>query len=249
MFNLLFVDDDPLIAESFRDILDWERMSLNAPYIAYSYAQALQIFADTRIDILVSDIEMFGNNGLDLVEWTSRHYPRTLCCFLTCHARFDYAQRAIQLETHGYLLKPIDEEELEELLAKFVTKLKRMKNSAPAEKDPGQSSLVRSAVSYIKMNLCKTINREAISQELHISGGRLSRIFNQEVGMSISEYITECRVERAMDLLAATNLTITEIGAQVGYNYPAYFTKAFRDKVGLTPHQYRNTPNRNNNQL
>lgn len=245
MYNLMFVDDDVLIAESVRDILDWGCLSLNAPFIAYSFEQALGVFAHEHIDILISDIEMFGHSGLDLVEWTKQNHPKTMCCFLTCHARFDYAQQAIQLGTHGYLLKPLDEVALEKLLTSCVTHLDKSLKHVYTDDEAERPYIVQQAVRYIHQNLSDAINREILSQELHISESNLSRIFNREIGMSISEYISECRMKRAMELLATTNLTVTKICNQIGYNYPAYFTKAFREKTGQTPHQFRDA-SRNN---
>jgi len=239
MYNLLFVDDDILIADSLQYILDWERVSLNAPYITYSYDQARQIFTHTPIHIIISDIEMRGHSGLDLMEWTKRNHPQTLRGFLTCHARFEYAQRAIKLGAFGYLLKPIDEAELEEFLSECVGLLDHKGESDVVYEKTGWSRLVRMAVSYIRQNLSNPITREIISRELHVSESSLSRIFSREIGMPITEYITDCRIKQAMRLLTNSDDSITEICAKVGYNYPAYFTKIFREKTGKSPHQYR----------
>ena len=89
MYNLLFVDDDQWIAESMRTILNWEDFSLNPPYIAYGMEQAQEIFQKVPIHIMISDIEMLGYSGFELLAWVHEHYPDTLTAFLTCHARFE----------------------------------------------------------------------------------------------------------------------------------------------------------------
>ncbi|MCL2164980.1 MAG: helix-turn-helix domain-containing protein [Oscillospiraceae bacterium] len=242
MNSLLFVDDDIFILESVLTILDWKRLSFGVPYTASSYEQAIEVFDRTQIDILVSDIEMLGYSGIDLISWARRNRPRTLCCFLTCHAQFSYAQRAIELGAVGYLLKPINAADLEELLSNCVSKLTQTeKPIVPADKQAELSSFVQLAISYINRNYAGAINREMLSQELCVSERKLTQFFNQEVGMSITDYITECRLTCAIDLLTSTNLTITEISERVGYNYPAHFAKTFREKTGKTPHQFRVT--------
>ena len=241
MYNLLFVDDDALILERVQKIVDWKNLTLNTPYTASSYDQAIDVFDRKQIDILVSDIEMLGHNGLELMAWVRCNYPRTLCCFLTCHAQFDYAQRAIQLGATGYLLKPINAADLEELLSNCVLQLTQAgRPFITADKQAGLSGIVQLAISFIDKNYSSAINRECISQELCVSERKLTQLFNQEIGMSITDYITECRMKRAMDLLISSSLTITEVSSQVGYNFPAHFAKTFREKTGKTPNQFRN---------
>lgn len=239
MYNLLFVDDDQWIAESMRNILDWEKYSLNPPYIAYGMEQAQEIFHKVPIHIMVSDIEMLGYSGFELLEWVHENYPRTVSSFLTCHARFDFAQKAIKLGIFGYLLKPVNERELAELLQSSV---KSLMPQNPAGQKPDTKKLperIEKVVAYINDNLANPITRESICRELYISESYLSRTFTKEMGMTLFDYITECRVSRAKELLSTTDLTVTNICTQVGYNYAAYFTKIFKEKTGMTPNQYR----------
>jgi AraC-like DNA-binding protein len=76
---------------------------------------------------------------------------------------------------------------------------------------------------------------------LHVSKSKLFRAFSRETGMSVMDYIAECRMKKAMDFLANTDKTVSEICAQVGYNYPAHFAKMFREKTGKSPLQFRNS--------
>lgn len=239
MYNLLFVDDDQWIAESMRTILNWEDFSLNPPYIAYGIEQAQEIFQKVPIHIMISDIEMLGYSGFELLAWVHEHYPDTLTAFLTCHARFDFAQKAIRLGVFGYLLKPVNEQELADLLRSCIQRLKPPKEETeetPARQIPKRMEKI---VDYINKNLANPITRESICRELYISESYLSRTFTKEMGMTLVDYITECRINKAKELLRTTDLTVTNICTQVGYNYAAYFTKIFKEKTGMTPNQYR----------
>lgn len=255
-YNLLFVDDDQWIAESMRDILNWEDFSINSPYIAYGMEQAQEIFEKVPVHIIISDIEMLGYNGFELLEWVHNTYPKTLTAFLSCHARFDFAQKAIRLGIFGYLLKPVREQELAELLRSCVQELEKRrvidpgntKCEFPAGESSGSNSTdtthvyperIQKVIQYIQENLANQISRETICQELFISESYLSRTFTKEVGMTLIDYITECRISRAKELLRTTDESVTNICMQVGYNYAAYFTKIFKEKTGVTPNQYR----------
>lgn len=98
---------------------------------------------------------------------------------------------------------------------------------------------IQKVIDYIHENLANQISRETICQELFISESYLSRTFTKEVGMTLIDYITECRITRAKELLRTTEESVTNICTQVGYNYAAYFTKIFKEKTGITPNQYR----------
>lgn len=239
MYNLLFVDDDQWIAESMRTLLTWENYLLNPPYIAYSMEQAQEIFRKIPIHILISDIEMVGQSGFDLLKWVHDCYPDTLSGFLTCHARFDFAQRAIKLGVFGYLLKPVNENELADLLQSCIQVLEPKKPPAETVASVLPSARIQKILDYINQNIGNPISRESICRELYISENYLSRTFTKEMGMTLVDYITECRINKAKELLRTTDLTVTNICTQVGYNYAAYFTKIFKEKTGMTPNQYR----------
>jgi two-component system response regulator YesN len=59
------------------------------------------------------------------------------------------------------------------------------------------------------------------------------------MGITIVDYLTSVRIERAKQLLLATDQNCTEICFEVGYNNQSYFTRTFKDLVGMTPRQFR----------
>jgi two-component system response regulator YesN len=110
--NLLIVDDEYYSVENLRNKLDWKSMDFDQAFCAYSMQQAQTVFADHVIDVLLCDIEMPHGSGLELLQWVREQNYKTECIFLTCFAKFDYAARALQLESSDYLLKPVEEAEL-----------------------------------------------------------------------------------------------------------------------------------------
>lgn len=236
MYKLMFVDDDVLMTDSFLPMLNWQRLQLDPPLIANHYDQAVAMLSQTKVDILISDIEMFGKNGFELIAWCRKNCPETICIFLTCHARFDFAKRAIHLGVADYLLKPVQPSELQQLLQRCID---RLSNRSDSMEEKTYSEVVQQAMNYIQEHLSEVISRESLCSTLFVSERHLSRLFQQELGLSLTDYITACRIDRAKELLSGSQLSITDVSAQVGFNYPAYFTKVFRDKTGVTPVQYR----------
>lgn len=127
MLNLLIVDDEPLAVRGVKSAIPWEKIGVSSIYEANHADKAKEIFAATKIDIMLCDIEMPQESGLELLSWVKNHYPETETVFLTCHADFSFAKQAIQLGSLDYLLKPIPPEDLEAAMNKVVDKIRREK--------------------------------------------------------------------------------------------------------------------------
>lgn len=92
---------------------------------------------------------------------------------------------------------------------------------------------------YINHNLSEDLNRNQIAAQVYMSPDYVSRVFRQQFGIQLSEYITEKRMAEARNLLAGTNLPVAEVAYKVGYNNVAYFIRVFRIRNKITPVQYR----------
>ena len=88
------------------------------------------LICENQIDILMTDIEMPGENGLQLLHWVSENYPDIVCILLTSHADFSYAQESIKLGCFDYVVQPAPYQEIEDALltcnCKVHTELKKI---------------------------------------------------------------------------------------------------------------------------
>ncbi|UXR78586.1 AraC family transcriptional regulator [Staphylococcus sp. IVB6227] len=101
------------------------------------------------------------------------------------------------------------------------------------------SSAISKTIQYIEMHIDQPILLEQLAENVSLAPAYLSRLFNKEVGQSISKYILILRLETACNLLKTTSMHIDEIAQYVGFNQQSYFTKCFRFHYGQTPSQYR----------
>ena len=74
---------------------------------------------------------------------------------------------------------------------------------------------------------------------VNLSSSRLGHLFKTETGISLDSYLTEVRMEKAADLLVSTDMQIKEIAAIVGYRQVPSLDRAFRNRFGLSPADYR----------
>lgn len=115
--RLLLVDDQREITESLKKSIDWASAGIDEVRTAASSKEAKLIMVNTEIDILLTDIEMPGESGLELFKWTRERYPDIIGIFLTSHADFSYAQEAIRIGGFDYILQPARYQEVASVVA------------------------------------------------------------------------------------------------------------------------------------
>jgi len=103
-------------------------------------------------------------------------------------------------------------------------------------------SPVIDAVTYIHSNYRTKINIGDLAAYVKVSPFHFSRIFKKETGYSPYEYIIKTRIDHAKTLLRQTRLSIKQIAYEVGFESESNFVNIFRQKVCLTPNDFRNTP-------
>lgn len=101
------------------------------------------------------------------------------------------------------------------------------------------SNLVYQAKLFIIDNLSKSMTLKDIADHLHISERHLSRLFNQELGQSITTFIRKERIRKAGILLSDSNIPIKDIAEQTGFSSVHYFTNVFSSEMDMPPGQFR----------
>lgn len=128
--NLLIVNDEQLTAETMKKDMDWASYGISEVYTAYDTEAARACIAEHPVDILLCDIEMPGENGLGLLRWVREQEKEIECIFLTCHAKFAYAQEAISLGCQDYILIPARYEDIGEKIRKVVDRIRGKRDTA-----------------------------------------------------------------------------------------------------------------------
>ena len=105
--------------------------------------------------------------------------------------------------------------------------------------DPSISKPIRSCCDYIQTHLGEKISASTLANRVGYTDYYLSRLFKQQVGMSIDQYIRTMRVERAKFLLSTTQESIQDISDQLGFSNRNYFTQIFTQTEGVSPAAYR----------
>jgi YesN/AraC family two-component response regulator len=128
--TILCVDDEPEVLEGLRRTLRREPYRL---LTATSAGEALHLIATESVDVIVSDIDMPGTNGLELVARIRREHPEIVRLLLTGDASLEAALNAInQGEVHRFLTKPWDKDQLRRTLHDAIDRLDELRRAATA---------------------------------------------------------------------------------------------------------------------
>lgn len=126
MYKVMIVDDEPVIVQGLTRIIDWNKWDCEVVATAESAQEGLRMIQKSRPDILFSDINMPGLDGLSMIAAMKSEFEQMQVTILTGYRDFDYAQRAIRLGVTRFLLKPSKIDEIEEAIAAMIEKLKEL---------------------------------------------------------------------------------------------------------------------------
>ena len=113
-----------------------------------------------------------------------------------------------------------------------IVNKKKIKSSVENER-------IKAMISYIQANYPYKLTVEDIAASANISDRVCYRCFMRNIGMTPVEYLLQCRIRAAEDLLTGTSKSITEISTLVGFNNGSYFGKAFQAILHCSPKEYR----------
>lgn len=104
---------------------------------------------------------------------------------------------------------------------------------------PHTGALVKKAILYLNENSSQQIVRWKLADSVHVSEDYLTRVFHQEIGLSLWEYLNRYRIFLATRMLLETNKTIYEIAETTGFQDQAYFCRVFKKIYGIPPGKVR----------
>lgn len=96
-------------------------------------------------------------------------------------------------------------------------------------------------LAFLREHYPESITLDQISSRIHMSEGECCRLFKSTYGCSIFTYLTDYRLQESILLLSDRSLSVSRIAELCGFNSTSYYIKRFREKVGVSPLQYRNT--------
>lgn len=137
MYKVLLVDDEVFVRKGLRNLIDWEALGYSVAGEAENGEEALAAITETDPDLVITDIRMPVLDGLELIRCVKEEGKRNPTFIIVSgYHDFKYAQQALRYGVHDYVLKPIDEVELENTLQKLSSGLGLKKLARRSKEKP-----------------------------------------------------------------------------------------------------------------
>lgn len=256
MLKVLVVEDEAIIRKGLIYTFDWMSSGCTVIGEAEDGHTGLKMIEELLPDIVIADIRMPGIDGLEMIESASKTH--SFCSILlTSYSMFQYAKKAVTLKVFEYLLKPVDEQKLEETLKKAGKQIEQTRILSSLEKnmrhnlftDPDiflrrdlkLNYYVEQALRLIKNNYNEKLNISKIAEDMGVSKSYLSRKFKQHTSHTFVELLNQYRVKNAIKILEQGNVRISEVATQVGFSEYKHFSNVFRRYVGMACTDFLNS--------
>jgi len=266
MRSLFIVDDEEWVRKLLKRLVPWKDLDLVLAGEASGGSQALALCAATRPSIVLTDIRMPGLDGIALMRGLKETSPSSLIVVISGFGDFDYAREALRYGAAAYLLKPVDEDELHDVLVATLERIEkaetvrrnrksayaelrrlrsaaaRINQDAPGADRPLPALLSDRAAAIIASDLSVQRTLESVAEELGVTARHLSKVFKNEKSVGFSEFSTAIRVGKARELLLVPSLRISDVAALLGYADSHYFSRVFKLRIGASPESFRSRP-------
>ncbi|MCL2865435.1 MAG: response regulator [Lachnospiraceae bacterium] len=174
-WKILIADDEIRISMLIKTLVDWDKLGCICVGMADNGETAYQMIHEEKPDIVITDIRMPKCNGLELVQKTKEVYPDIKFVIISGYKEFEYARKALQYGVSHYLLKPIQEAELNKVLHVLVGELKQ--EHLAIEKLEEIHETVSISRQIIKSNILESI----INQEKEHNTKSLEEEYNLDI--------------------------------------------------------------------
>ena len=200
--NILLVDDDVNVLESLQFGVAYSSLGIEKIYVAENAADAKKILKNVPIHIMVTDIEMPNESGIELLKWTKTQNLDVVTIFCTCYADFNYAKKAVELQCFDYYLKPISFDDFEKIISRAVEKVRqesRKKTYYQYEEEERFQNLTSTMSEFIIKNVVTEIFSDMCNMETIVKYGEdtyviVTRNLKENAEMVLKKLIMQCDI-------------------------------------------------------
>jgi len=254
MFDAIIADFDSKNLNDLNSIISRKGSGFTVKAKLSDGIKVLEYITSNKVDIILTEIDMPGLNGVDLLKEIKNKKLNICVIGLSEQENFNYARQGIIYGAFDYIKKPLLKRELLESLrraAEYLSNKKALEKKYICNDIDiwtgdeyylnHPNNLIRNVCEYIILNFNLDITLKTISKQFYISPNYFSYLFKEQTGENFHDYLLKVKIEKAKILLTETNYKAYEVSHIIGYSEPAYFSKLFRKYTGNNPTEYRKT--------
>lgn len=251
MLRVLIVEDEDIIRKGIAYTMDWMSMGCVIVGEASNGKEGIEKILELEPDIVLADIMMPYVDGIEMIRQTKDkvHYKSVI---LTSYAEFSYAKQAIDLKVSDYLMKPVEEEDIRQVVDKIAAELQKEKeiellyekqNTGMDMKEyyvraETESPYITQMLKITEDHFADKISVESIAEELGVSASYLSRKFKNATGLTYLDFLNKYRVQQAIKLLETGKYKIYEVSDMTGFTDYKHFNTVFKRYTNQAPSEF-----------
>jgi len=252
MYKIVIADDEPIIREGMQNFIEWSRFNCTVCGLASNGEEAYQMISEIKPHVAFLDLKMPVMNGIEVIAKGRKVSPHTKFIITSGYSDFNMARDAMKLGVTYYLLKPFSSVEIEEALTDslsyFISEdeqnvIWKSVKSREVDVKQGEENVITKVCRYVNENLNDpNLTLSIVAKEVaFMNASYFGRLFKKVTGFFYTQYVMNCRLEKAKQILTDTDYKICDVASMVGFgDSEKYFGQAFKRYTGMTPGEYRN---------
>lgn len=250
MYKVLLVEDDTALRFIYSKMKTWSECGFEISAEATNGKQALEILESQSFDMIFTDIRMPFVDGIEMLRKLSEKGNTIPVVFASSYDEFEYARQGLILGAFDYLLKPVEQKKLAEVLSRAKERIDEINNKgkiAPVVAEIveklgilfDENKFTTQVILYFSEHYRELFTVDDIADAHGYSKDYFSKLFKQNFGITFHEFHSRVKIGYAVELLRTGNYKAYEISDILGYASVDYFTKVFKEITGTTPSKYK----------
>ena len=237
MYKVYVVDDDPVILDEIVNTVPWLDNGFEIIGSNMSPTSAIDEIKRLRPDVVFSDLKMPDMDGVDMMKALKDSDIVCEYVMLSAFDSFEDSRRFFRLEGFDYLLKPLQQQEVQIVLERLALRLAKKARPEP-ESDSNMTPAFAELVQYLNANYTQKHTLDSLSRQFNLGANYICNLFSRHLNTTLTRYITELRMKAALQMMQVPGKAYKEIAIDCGYSDYYYFCKVFKEFYGASPTGY-----------
>ena len=238
VLDMIIVDDEAFMRENLRDLFPWDDLGYRVTAVFSNGQEALKSLKNKPVHVVLTDIQMPGMNGIELLRQIRHNKISAQVVFLSAYSDFEYARQGILYGAVDYLTKPVRYQELVDLFSQLHTSIAEKQDDSHPSPSSREESMPAMISAYIRQH-SSDASLDACAAYMGCESAAVSAFLKQYCGMNFVEFVNREKMLWAAELLHNIRLSVGEVADAVGYANAKNFSRAFHHYYHMTPMQYR----------
>lgn len=254
MYRLIVIDDDVDAVNNISKDYPWEQSGFTLVGTFLNGELALNWLRSHSVELILCDIKMPRMNGIELARQMQLMRRREKIIFISGFKDFEYARKALDYGVSSYCIKPITFREMQRTIDKIRAEIDRERGvQAGASEAVAREAAARApekgrSISDIKIERIRGyindryagVTLQQLADYMDMNTSYLSHYFKDKTGQKLFDYITEVRLNAALQILKTdSRLNVAEVAERVGYTNAISFSRTFKKQFGVPPSEVR----------